>query len=468
MPDHPPGQPPLPRTRADRGTPERLRELPRVDVTAETLGALVPAGLARALAREAIDAVRARLVGGEALEDVAGAVLADALERARVLAGPPLRRVLNGTGVVLHTNLGRAPLVLPTPESVGYTNLELELATGERGARTATVLPLLRRLTGAEAAAIANNAAAALMLAVAALAAGREVIVARGELVEIGGSFRLPEILEAAGVRLREVGTTNRVTASDYARAVTAESGLILKVFPSNYAIVGFTAAPSADELAGVARAAGLPLVVDLGSDPLTPIPALVGADPKPSARALLAAGADLVLFSGDKELGGPQAGLVVGRTEAVQRVARHPWMRAVRVDKLRLAALAETLRAHLLERPDAIPTHRLLRTPPDALAVRAEALAHRLAPRPIVAVPTSDAVGGGAHPLATLPGHGLAIAAPSPDALARRLRLGDPAVVPRVLGDRVVIALRAIPPEDDDDLARAIERSLDTPQSTR
>lgn len=464
MSDHPKD----PSARITPATADLLRALPRVDATAEILTSLVPPPLARALAREAVDDARERILGGETLSDVAALVAADALTRAYALTTPPLRRVLNGTGVVLHTNLGRAPLLPPPPESVGYTNLEFDLDTGARGSRTAVLLPLLRRLTGAEAAAVANNAAAALMLAVAALAAGKEVIIARGELVEIGDSFRLPEILEAAGVRLREVGTTNRVTAGDYARAVSPESGLILKVFPSNYAIVGFTAAPPVEALTEVARGAGLPLVVDLGSDPLTPLPGLLGADPKPSAGALVAAGADLVLFSGDKELGGPQAGIIVGRAAPVARVARHPWMRAMRVDKLRIAALAETLRAHLLGRPEAIPTHRLLRAPASALAARAEALASRLAPRPVEAVPTSDAVGGGAHPLATLPGHGVSIRSEDADDLARRLRLGDPGVVPRVAGDRVIIALRAVHPEDDEELARALERSLDTPWSTR
>ncbi len=444
----------------------RLRDLPRVDTLAAMLTPALPAPVATAVAREVIAKARAALRhvadAGQAGPSPQADVAAEALALARRLGEPSLVPVLNGTGVVLHTNLGRAPLPELPAAGRGYSNLELDLTTGQRGSRMAHVIDLLRFLTGAEDAVVVNNAAAALMLAVATTAGGREVVVARGELVEIGDSFRLPDILEASGVRLREVGTTNRVGVDDYARTAGPAVGAVLRVYPSNFAIVGFTASPPPEMLAATARAMGVPLIVDVGSDPLTPLALPPGHDAKPSTRTLVAGGADLVLFSGDKEAGGPQAGIIVGRQALVTKIRRHPWMRAMRLDKLRVASLEALLRAHLLGSAETIPTHRMIATPTESLKLRAVALASRLGPR-VEAVPTDDTIGGGAHPLLTLPGWGIAIAGDEPQATAARLRSGSPALLARIDAHRVIIALRTIEPDDDATVLRGVEMVLDS-----
>ena len=442
-----------------------LRNLPRVDALAAALPPALPPALATAISREVIAEARATLLGGHggtATSLQFHELSARATRLAQRLTEPSLVPVLNGTGVVLHTNLGRAPLPEIPATATTYSNLELDLDTGQRGSRMAHLTDLLRFLTGAEDAVVVNNAAAALMLAVATTSNQREVVVARGELVEIGDSFRLPDILEASGVRLREVGTTNRVTVDDYLRVAGPSVSAVLRVYPSNFAIVGFTAAPAPEALAAAARAMGAPLIVDVGSDPLTPLALPEGHDAKPSTRALVSAGADLVLFSGDKEAGGPQAGIIVGRSALVARIRRHPWMRAMRLDKLRLAALQTVLQAHVGGAADTIPTHRMIATTSDSLRLRALAMATRVGAH-VEAVTTDDAIGGGSHPLLTLPGWGVAITAGPAHALAARLRAGTPALLARVEADRVVIALRTIAPEDDETVVRLVELVLDS-----
>src|SRR5437868_6524806 len=306
----------------------------------------------------------------------AGADPGDLVERVELelaaARGARLRRAINATGVIIHTNLGRAPLAREALERVGtvaggYSNLEYDLREGGRGSRQDHVAPILRRLTGAEAALVVNNNAAAVLLALAALAEGREVLVSRGELIEIGDGFRIPDVLARSGAKLREVGTTNRTRAADYEKAIGPETALLLRVHQSNFRVVGFTEQPTVPQLAAVARRHELPLVDDLGSGVLVEL-----AD-EPSARESLAAGADLVTFSGDKLLGGPQAGIVVGRADLVERLRRHPLQRALRADKLTLAALEGTL-ALYLDAPERVPVLRMLRD--DGVRARAERLA--------------------------------------------------------------------------------------------
>jgi L-seryl-tRNA(Ser) seleniumtransferase len=453
---------------------DHRRHLPRVDALAARLPPSVPRPLATRLAREAVAAARAALEAALRDGTAPPACTLDALTArlsatAAALLAPRLVPVLNATGVVLHTNLGRATLPALSPAALGASNLEFDLASGARGSRTALLAPLLTELTGAEAAVAVNNATAALMLAVAAAASqgdrAPEIVVSRGELVEIGDSFRLPDVLASAGVRLREVGTTNRTTLADYATALASRPAALLRVYPSNYQIVGFTESPPVDALAKLAASASVPLIVDVGSDPLTP---LAMPPEKPSARTLVAAGADLVLFSGDKEAGGPQAGLIVGREALVAAIRRHPWMRAMRVDKLRLDALMTVLQAHLRGDGGTLPTHRMLNARREDLADRAAALRDRVDDPRLEVVTTDDAVGGGAHPQTVLAGAGLRVATPHARRLHATLRAGSPAVVARLDEASVTLALRAIPPEEDATLCALLKRALDTLQPAR
>src|SRR5215213_4305954 len=334
---------------------------------------------------------------------------------------PRLRRVLNATGVIVHTNLGRAPLPAAALERVeeaarGYSNLEYHLSSGTRGSRQDHCGEILRRLTGAEAALVVNNNAAAVLLALAALAEGREVVVSRGELIEIGDGFRIPDVLASSGARLVEVGTTNRTRAADYERAIGPDTALLLRVHQSNFRVVGFTEQPRVEELAAVSRRHDVPLVEDLGSG------ALVELDGEPTPAATLAAGADLVCFSGDKLLGGPQAGIVAGRSDLIERLRRHPLHRAVRSDKLTLAALEGTL-ALYLDRPDEVPVLRMLREPAEAVRARAERLAAAVGGSVEATVARA---GGGSLPLAELPSFACAVE----EELAAALRDGDPPVI--------------------------------------
>ncbi|HEX6762352.1 MAG TPA: L-seryl-tRNA(Sec) selenium transferase [Gaiellaceae bacterium] len=420
-----------------------LRNLPSVDELAKAVDDPLAIEAARAVLAVARDEIRA----GREPGDLA-ARLRDELDAAR---RPSLRRVLNATGVLVHTNLGRAPLAEAAlaralDAARGYSNLELDLPTGARGSRQDHVGALLRRLTGAEAALVVNNNAAALLLAVAALAEGREVLASRGELIEIGDGFRIPEVLERSGARLVEVGTTNRTRTADYERAVRAETTLLLRVHQSNFRVVGFTERPPLRELAGVARRHELPLLDDLGSG------ALVDLGDEPTARAALEQGADLVCFSGDKLLGGPQAGIVLGRSDLVERLRRHPLHRAVRIDKLGLAVLEGTLLLYLdPERAlREVPVLRMLKEDAAAVRSRAARLAAALGGE---VEETVARVGGGALPLAELPSFACALE----ERLAEPLRLGDPPVIGIVRDGRLLLDCRTLADGELDEVVGAV-----------
>jgi L-seryl-tRNA(Ser) seleniumtransferase len=446
-------------------TTDPRRALPAVDVllahpAVASCTAAFGRGPVAAAARRTLDASRRAAATGApvpGLDELAGQVAA-ALERR---AGRRMRAVVNATGVVLHTNLGRAPLseaaVQAVVDAAGYATVEYDLERGTRGRRGEAAAVLLREVTGAEAGLAVNNAAGALLLCLHALARDREVVVSRGELIEIGGEFRLPAVVEAAGVRLVEVGTTNRTHLADYARALGERSACVLVVHPSNYRVEGFTTRPPLAEVAALAHEHGLPLVHDAGSGLLAG-----GFGDEPSVASALDAGADLVLFSGDKLLGGPQAGLVVGRAELVGRVARDPVARAVRADKLTIAALEATLAAHAAGRRDQLPVWRALTVGPEELRRRAAALAARLGAAASLRDGVSVAGGG------SLPGEGLPSVlvevdpAPASDAaVLARLRAGDPPVVARAEHGRVVVDLRTVPPDQDELVAGALVRAL-------
>ena len=438
--------------------------LPAVDRVLNAAAALV-AEHGRLLVTEA---VRTELAERRARGEDAGVgeIAAAAAARLAALARPSQRRVFNLTGTVLHTNLGRAPLpeeaVAAAAEAMrAPSTLEYALDGGRRGERDDHVAPWLVRLTGAEAALAVNNNAGALVLVLNALAAGKETIVSRGELIEIGGAFRLPDIMARAGTRLREVGTTNRTHLRDFAAAIGPETGLILKVHTSNYEIRGFTAAAPARELAALAHAHNLPFAEDLGSGTLVGLERW-GLPHEPTVAEALKAGADLVTFSGDKLLGGPQAGLVVGRVDLVAALARNPLKRALRLDKIRLAALEAVLR--LYADPDRLaarlPALRLLVRPRAEIAALAERLLPHLARRfEAEIVETASQIGSGALPLSLLPSAGIALRAPGTgaEALAARLRALPVPVIGRIEGGRVVLDLRCL--EDEAEFVAQLAR---------
>jgi L-seryl-tRNA(Ser) seleniumtransferase len=431
--------------------------------------ALPHAAVVRA-AREVLAAARAEIRDGAAVPEydaLAARVVAE-LGRASRRA---LRRVINATGVIINTNLGRAPLAEAARDALqeaaqGYTNLEYDLAAGARGSRQTPVRALLRELTGAEDGLAVNNNAAAVLLTLATLAVGGEVIVSRGELVEIGGGFRVPDVMRQSGARLVEVGTTNRTRLADYEAAITPETAALLAVHPSNFRIVGFTEAPPLEGLAALAHAHNLPLVHDLGSGALEDT-AVYGLAHEPTPRESIAAGADVVCFSGDKLLGGPQAGLIAGRREPLARIARHPLMRAVRMDKLTLTALEATLRLHRDGRAaEVIPVWQALSLPADAIRARAEHWVAWLRALGIAAEALADesTVGGGSLPGETLPTTLCAVVAPrgmEVGDLAARLRAGEPPVVARVSHDRLLLDPRTVLPGEDDELLAALRRVL-------
>jgi L-seryl-tRNA(Ser) seleniumtransferase len=382
-------------------------------------------------------------------------------------AATGLQRVINATGVVLHTGLGRAPLPARAAEaaaraSLGYSDLEVERATGKRGRRTTRAETLLVALTGAEAALVVNNGAAALFLALAALARGKQVVVSRGELIEIGGEFRIPDILSASGAKLLEVGTTNRTRLSDYRGAITSKTAVVLKVHPSNYRVVGFAATPPASDLAALARKHAIPFLYDLGSGLLDRM-AGVPAD-EPAARRALSEGADLVVFSGDKLLGGPQAGIVLGRRDLVERLRRNPIARAVRVDKMQVAALEAVLAAYATDRQAELPIWRMLGAADEDVRRRAERLAHDLdGDLEGARVHSSQAAaGGGSLPGYSVRSWAVEVRVPDPDAMAARLRTGSPPVFCRVAEKGVVFDVRTVTDQELPDLTRAIQYALE------
>jgi L-seryl-tRNA(Ser) seleniumtransferase len=435
-----------------------LRSLPSVD---EVLGRLAHlaerypraliVGEVRRVLDEAREAIRAgRKPAPKPFENV----VEDRLAR---LASPTLRPVINATGVVLHTNLGRAPLARFEP-LFGYSNLEYDLAAGARGKRDVHVSALIERLLGKPGIAVNNNAAA-VYLALKELAAGGEVVVSRGELIEIGDGFRIPEIMEQSGAVLREVGTTNRTRIEDYGAAINERTRLLLRVHPSNFRISGFTARPSLAELAALGREARVPVYEDLGSGCVADL-AAYGID-EPLAAASLRAGVDVVSFSGDKLLGGPQAGILAGNPELIARLRRNPMYRALRLDKLILQALATTLRSLVMERWDEVPALRMIREGAAGIRARAEKLAAQLESVQAEVVAGESVIGGGSTPDQSLPTWLIAIPSSDVVALERALRSGDPAVVARIEGERLLIDLRTVLPEQEPALVSALAAAL-------
>jgi L-seryl-tRNA(Ser) seleniumtransferase len=429
----------------------------------------VPHALAVQAAREAIDLARASVRSGgdaPAPEELARDAARCAAESAR----PSLRRVVNATGVIVHTNLGRAPLAPLAAEAAaesgrGYTNLEYDLEEGARGSRQAHVERLVSELTGAEAALVVNNCAAAVLLAAAALAGGRELVVSRGQLIEIGGSFRIPDVVAQSGARLVEVGTTNRTRLADYERALGPDTGAILRAHPSNFRAVGFVEEVAIEELCELGRARGVPVVDDVGSGALAEgVPELRD---EPAVRRSVAAGCALTCFSGDKLLGGPQAGVMAGTAEAVERARRHPLARAVRIDKLSLAALEATLRLYRDPRGALaeVPVLRMLSAGEEELAARAERLRSALEGAGTVArvIRASARVGGGALPLLELDGPVCAVdpGELSLDELAARLRRGDPPVVGRAHEGWLLLDPRTMTDGETEVAAAAVAAAL-------
>ncbi len=426
-----------------------LRDLPSVDELAREAGD----PLAVDAARTVIDRAREEIQAGVDPGDLTARVREELADTRQ----PRLRGVLNATGVVVHTNLGRAPLAGEAVARVaevarGYSNLEYDLVEGTRGSRQDHVAAVLRRLTGAEAALVVNNNAAAVLLALAALAEGRDVVVSRGELIEIGDGFRIPDVLARSGARLVEVGTTNRTRAADYERAIGPETAVLLRVHQSNFRVVGFEERPRLEEVAAVARLHDLPLVDDLGSGHVSASNRLLLGQEEPTARESLEAGADLVCFSGDKLLGGPQAGIVLGRADLVERLRRHPLQRALRIDKLSLAALEGTLLLQL-EAPERIPVLRTLAQDTDTVRARAERLAAATGGE---VEETVGRVGGGALPLAELPSFACALE----ESLAAPLRAGEPPVIGLVRDGRLLLDCLTLTDEEAEAAAAAVGRA--------
>jgi L-seryl-tRNA(Ser) seleniumtransferase len=458
----------------------RLRELPSVD---ELLGQPRLLGLAEnagrsivtQAARGVLADVRAQLQTDPGNNQPIGLteIEAQVAERVETLLSPSLRRVINATGVILHTNLGRAPLSADAAARIaeaatGYSNLEYDIPSGGRGKRDVHTAALLAEQVGAEAAIVVNNNAAAVFLVLHTLAKGAEVIVSRGELIEIGDGFRIPDIMTESGAVLREVGTTNRTRLRDYERAINERTRLLLRVHPSNFRITGFTERPSLDELVGLGRRHQLPVFEDLGSGCLADLAASGIAEPV--ARASCDAGVSVVCFSGDKLLGGPQAGIIAGQREIVERIRRNPLFRALRVDKLTIAALEVTLKAYLRGAYDEIPALRMIRLPADELARRASDFAGRLRaslPQDVtLAVHAGfSVIGGGSTPDQQLPTHLVSISSPrlSVTQLEERLRNPDRGtpVIARIEDDRLILDLRTVFPDEEAALATALVSAL-------
>jgi len=447
------------------------RALPSVDrlLTRDDVREL--GDLATPLVRQALDTARAAIAAGrdvasedEIAEQVAGL--------ARLVCEPSLRRVINATGVIIHTNLGRAPLSEAAIEAMaavsrGYSNLEFDLAEGERGSRYTHLEAPLRQLTGADAAIAVNNNASALLLILSVLATQREtddppreLIISRGQAVEIGGGFRIPEVMARSGVRLVEVGTTNRTYLRDYERAITPQTAAIMRVHASNFKVVGFTEAPSVQDLGRVAHEHGALLLDDLGSGCLLDT-AQFGLAAEPTVAESLAAGADVCMFSGDKLLGGPQAGIIAGRADLLDLARRHPLARAVRMDKGSLAALHATLLHYLRgEVLTEVPVWRMIATPLAEIEARARRWKRAIGSAASV-VDGRSMVGGGSLPEESLPTKLLALASPSATELARRLRTDDAPVVSRIEREAVLLDPRTVAPDEDRALVAAVKRAL-------
>ncbi len=439
------------------------RDLPSIDrLLRDARLADLPRGLAVEAARVVLDEARgaSRHGGWEyTVADLPELVA----QRVRDATRPRLTPVINASGVVIHTNLGRAPLSVAALQAAnhagrGYSNLEYDLDKGERGSRHNLVSDLLRRLTGAGDALVTNNNAAAILLILSALGQGREAIISRGQLVEIGGGFRIPDVMLQSGVALVEVGTTNRTYAADFEAAITPQTAMLLRVHASNFLQVGFVHQPTIEEMVAVGRAHELAIVDDLGSGSLLDT-ARFGLAREPMVQDSVDAGMTLIAFSGDKLLGGPQAGIIVGDASEIDRLRRHPLMRAIRPDKLTLAALGATLLHYVRgEAEREVPVWRMIAAPPESLRGRAESIASRLEAH---VVDTRSAVGGGSLPGQTQPSVAVGLEVDSVDGLAARLRHADPPVVTRIEDGRVLLDLRSVLPEQDAALEHAVQAVL-------
>ena len=460
-----------------------LRNLPAVDRVlrepdVQSLADQLPPALLAEAVQNRIASLRQQLVSGgaESIDDILltpASIAQSAAGHCRCLLQPSLRKVINATGTLLHTNLGRAPLAEKALRAIhdvaaGYSTLEMDMINGKRGERFSHVESLLCRLTGAEAALVVNNNAGAVLLALTALGRGQEAIVSRGELVEIGGAFRIPEVMEAGGVKLREVGSTNRTHLRDYVHAISEETAILLKVHTSNYRIVGFTGEVTSAELVGLGREHQLIVMEDLGSGLLSDLSSY-GLCPEPTVSEVVGSGVDVVTFSGDKLLGGPQAGLIVGRKDLVRKIAKHPLARALRIDKLTLAALEATLRLYLQpSRAQAeIPVLAMFAADPQGRKERCEDLCRRLQEHDVAArielVEDVSRVGGGAMPLTELPDWAVAIWPhhKSVSELAECLRGYTPALIARTRHDALLVNLRAVFPTEDYLLTRLLLSAL-------
>jgi L-seryl-tRNA(Ser) seleniumtransferase len=443
---------------------ERVLNLPQVALASAQHGRAVVTGWVR----EVLAALRNGAAAS--LPSDAAAVESLVVERVRQRAGQAaaqrLRKVINGTGIVIHTNLGRAPLARAAIEAMvaaaECTNVEIDLATGQRGRRGAAVESLCQNVTGAESALIVNSCAAATLLALQTLAAGRGVVISRGQLIEIGGSFRLPDVFRQAGVQLQEVGTTNRTRLADYAAAIGPDTAALLRVHPSNYRVTGFCESVALAELVALGKDRGLPVIDDVGSGCLYDL-SPYGLAGEPTVADSVRAGADIVLFSGDKLLGGPQCGIIVGKNDIVTRLRSNPLARAVRIDKLKLAALQGTLEIHRAGRALVeIPVLRQLTLTADDIRPRAERTlaglqAGSTSPAAFSLAAVTSASGGGALPEISVPSWAIAIAPTNPDHFAQQLRLGEPAILARVQSGRVLIDLRTVLPHDEDALVQRL-----------
>lgn len=456
---------------------EQLRKIPKVDKLLqleqgqELCGRFSPALAAQAI-RQSIDSLRAAILRGEEASLCEGEILRGAQQRLEEEQNPSLRRVINATGVVLHTNLGRAAMAQEAARAAmqvagSYNTLEYSLQTGSRGSRHDHVESLICQITGAEAAMAVNNNAAAVMLMLSALAKGKEVVVSRGELVEIGGSFRVPEIMEQSGAVLQEVGTTNKTRAADYERAIGENTAALLKVHPSNFRISGFCEEATLEELKPIARSHGIPLLYDIGSG-LLASPERMGLPEEPSVQRSLAAGADVICFSGDKLLGGPQAGILAGNKELIAAMKKHPLARALRLDKMTLAALEATLR--LYQDPEQalkkVPTLAMICATPAELNEKAQRIYGMLSgrARELAKIqPEQGQVGGGSVPGHNLPGMALCIegGAYSPDVLEEKLRGQKLPIIARIAHDQLILDMRTVLAGDEEPIARSLNELL-------
>ena len=432
----------------------QLRNLPSVDAVLLRLPEAVralPHRLVTGEIRRVVEACRQRLTNGEIVDvEVIPQLVQKSLQE---LSDPSLRRVINATGVVLHTNLGRAPLGAVTVQA-GYSNLEYDVEAGRRGRRDTHISALLDRLLDAPSI-VVNNNAAAVYLVLNELAAGGEVIISRGELIEIGDGFRIPDIMHRAGVTIREVGTTNRTSVEDYRNAITPSTRLILRVHPSNFHIQGFTAKPSLQELTALSRECGVPVYEDLGSGCLVDLRAF-GVD-EPLVRDSLAAGVNVVSFSGDKLLGGSQAGFITGQADMVERIRRNPMFRAMRVDKLTTEVLSQKLRALLFENYDDVPALAMIRLTPEAIKIRAKALLAQAGQASWYIKEGRSVIGGGSTPEQSLGTWLLAIPNEKATAMEKRLRTGDLAVITRIEDNTILVDLRTVFPAEEQELLQLL-----------